>query len=355
MPLHLPGGGLRVIVECANHLAMRRHRVHLVAAYNTLGVDRQAPPIQQFKRWSLFFLRAVGYQGGYTPHRWIALHPSVTLHWRPSLHHRWMPDADVAIATTWEASEYVALYPSTKGKKFYFIQGPEMHLDGVDAQRVIAAWQQPLTKLVVARWLKELLASIGESACYVPIGMDSLYNPFQLLCPIEARTPTHVLMLYHTLTLKGSIYGLDALHKVKARVPALTAQLFGIVAPPPDLPNWIRYAQNPTQDQLCQFYNEAAIFIAPNLSEGLHLTAMEAMKCGAAACLTDIPAHHEYAKDGKTALFAPPRDSTKLAEQVIRLIEHPALRIALARAALQQVSTFTWERAIQKLESCLQG
>ncbi|MDW8465032.1 MAG: hypothetical protein RML35_02260 [Chloroherpetonaceae bacterium] len=179
LSFHLPGGGLRIIVEYANHLAMRGHRMFLIAAHNTLGVDRFASPLQHLKRWIWFFLRGVGYGGGYKPHRWISLHPSVQLLWRPSLHWRWLPDADVVIATTWEASEYVASYPSSKGKKFYFIQGPEIHLDGVDPKRVEAAWKLPLTKLVIASWLKDLLASMGECAHVVSFGVDSPYSPFR--------------------------------------------------------------------------------------------------------------------------------------------------------------------------------
>lgn len=353
MSLHLPCGGLRVLIEHANHLAARKHRVYLVAAYNALGVDKLAPPHRQVKRWVWFVLRQLGYKGGYKPTRWISLHPDVRLLWRPSLHHRWIPDADAVIATTWEACEYVAQYPPSKGKKFYLIQGPETHLDGVDPDRVERAWRQPLTKLVVANWLQDLLASMGEPAYRISIGIDSPHNPFRLLRPIEERSPTNVLMLYHTAALKGSKYGLETLQLVKARVPELAAQLFGIVPPPPNLPSWMRYAQNPSQEQLCQFYNDAAIFIAPNLSEGLSLTPIEAMQCGATVCLTDIPAHHEYAEDGKTALFAPPKDSHKMAEQALRLIRQPALRIALAKAAYEHIRTLTWARAVERFEQCL--
>ena len=77
-----------------------------------------------------------------------------------------------------------------------------------------------------------------------------------------SRLPHSVAMLYHQAAWKGSRYGLDALKQVHAQCPARVT-LFGVCAPPVDLPPWVTYHQLPSQSLLREIYNQAAIFWRP--------------------------------------------------------------------------------------------
>ncbi len=355
MPLYNPVGGLKVVIEYANRLAQRGHCVTLVAATGNVPYDRQATSQHKIKRTLLFLLRSLGYKGGYKPDRWIRLAQSVRLLWRPSLDVRWIPDADVVIATAWESAEWAAAYPDSKGRKFYLIQNDESAFtsDPVLSQRAQATWKLPLKKLVTGKWLQTFLASRGESACWVSQGVDYQDSYFSLMRPIDTRSPTTVIMMYHVLPWKGSADGLAALNIVKQTVDTLTVRLFGTPNAPPNLPAWIEYVQNPPQRQLCALYNASAIFVSPSWVEGMALPPAEAMQCGAAVCLTQIGGHADYGIHQHTALLSPPRQPEALAVNILQLIENPHLRIQLAMNGHQYIQRFTWESAVNKFEQCI--
>jgi glycosyltransferase involved in cell wall biosynthesis len=353
MPLHNPVGGLKVVIEYANRLAERGHSVSLISGYGNVPFDLQATMMNRLKRNFWFFLRSVGYKGGYKPDRWITLFPKVKLRWIPNLDARWIPDADAVVATAWESAEWVATYPDSKGNKFYLIQNNESQFDRVDAKRVEATWKLPLRKLVTGKWLQEILATTGETARWVSQGIDYHDNVFSLRRPIETRGAANIVMMYHTLTWKGSADGLAALHIVKKTTPSLSVELFGVPEAPKGLPNWINYNRNPPQTRLCEIYNDAAIFISPSLLEGMSLPPAEAMQCGVAVCMTNIGGHRDYGVHEKTALLSPPKNPDALAANISRLIENPDLRIQLAINGHRYIQQFTWDNATEKIEQCL--
>ena len=69
-----------------------------------------------------------------------------------------VPDADVVIATWWETAEWVAGLGPKKGAKVYFIQHHEV-FSYLPVARCRATYRLPLHKIVVAKWLKNLMHS----------------------------------------------------------------------------------------------------------------------------------------------------------------------------------------------------
>src|SRR3546814_17648442 len=104
--------------------------------------------------------------GGYLPKSWFSLSAKVKTRWGYSPSTGIFPDADVVIATAWQTAEVVDLLPSSKGRKYYFIQHFEDWTG--PAGRVLATWKLPLRKLVIARWLAEMAEEIGETTSYLP-------------------------------------------------------------------------------------------------------------------------------------------------------------------------------------------
>lgn len=346
---HQPVGGFKVAYEYANGLARRGHEVCVYHA-PMLRLGEGSP--RRLARQSLVFAaKALGLTGGYRPDRWFRVDPRVRLLWRPSLDQRWIAPADALVATSWETAEWAARYPGDRGRKFYLIQHQESTFPGADPVRATATWKLPFQKIVIARWLAQIAEELGESAIYLPNGLD--FASFDLDLPVEERDPLRLVMLYHHLEWKGSRDGLEAILRVKGRVPGLKLTLFGLPERPADLPQWIDYRQNPPQGELRRIYNEAAIFVGPSWAEGWPLPPAEAAQCGAALCLTDIGGHREYGRHGETALLCPPRDPAALAHNIETLALDSAGRSALALAGHRFIRQFTWERAVTVMEQSL--
>src|ERR1700676_3549754 len=161
------------------------------------------------------------------------------------------------------------------------------------------------------------------------------------------------MMLFPDAEWKGCEEGLQALSLVRDQDPTIRVSLFGVPIRPKSLPAWIDYSQSPSPKLLRELYNQAAIFVAPSRTEGWGLTGCEALLCGAALVATDIDGHREFAFDGQTALTSPARSPSALAENILRLIQDPGLRIQLAKHGFQFVRQFTWERASSSFEAAL--
>jgi glycosyltransferase involved in cell wall biosynthesis len=339
-----PSGGLRVTYEHANHLARRGHTVSVVhpvwLVANPGGLDHVKNSVR-------YVFRKL--DGRFTPEKWFRTDPNVRLLCVPSLSERFLPDGDVVIATAWQTAEWVSRYSRAKGRGFYFIQhletwnGPE--------ERVYATWKTPLQKVVISKWLAEVARDLGESAIYIPNGLD--VDRFPMLIPSEDRRDNQLMMLYHKAEWKGSEDGLDALRLVREKEPSVRVSLFGTPTRPKGLPDWMDYHRLPSPDLLRELYNQAAIFVAPSRTEGWGLPACEAMLSGAALVATDIDGHREFAFHGQTALTSPSRSPRALAGNILRLIKDPALRIELAQSGSHFVRQFTWARASSSLQAAL--
>jgi glycosyltransferase involved in cell wall biosynthesis len=339
-----PSGGFRIIYEYANCLARRGHIVTVVHP-GRLVIDPTG--LDYLKNVVRYVLRKLDRR--YKPDPWLKMEPKVRLVCELSLSERFMPDGDVIVATAWQTAEWVSQYSKTKGRGFYFIQhletwnGPE--------ERVYATWKAPLQKIVCSKWLAEIARDLGETAIYIPLGLD--INRFQRVTPSEERCANQLMMLYHTAEWKGCEDGLQAFSIVREKEPEVRAILFGVPARPTSLPDWIEYHQTPSAELLRQLYNRAAIFVAPSWTEGWGLTGCEALLCGAALVATDIDGHREFAFHEQTALTSPARSPGALAENILRLIRAPELRVQLAKNGFQFVREFTYERAAASFEAAL--
>ncbi len=95
----------------------------------------------------------------------------------------------------------------------------------------------------------------------------------------------------------------------------------------------------------------ADIFILPSLVEGLSLSLLEAMACGAACLATDAGADGEVLDDGAGVVLSTQRVSTQLQTLLPMFRDHPELTALLGRKARQRVlDRYTLTRNITRLE-----
>jgi glycosyltransferase involved in cell wall biosynthesis len=339
-----PIGGYKVVYEYAGHLSQRGHQVTVV---HPQLLFREVSGVKRGR--SLLAYARHKITGSYRPDSWFQVDPRIRMVWVWSLDERYIPDADVIVATCWETAEAVAGYSGRKGRAYNLIQhwetwsGPE--------ERVRATWKMPLRKIVIASWLKQIAEELGEPAVLIPNGLD--FSRFGLDVPPQNRDRHRLMMLYHTYEWKGSADGMEALSIVKGEIPDLQVTLFGTPEAPRELPDWISYHHKPEQRKLRELYNQASIFVAPSWTEGWPLPPAEAMMCGAALAATDIGGHKEYAIHGRTALLSPARNPAALAENLSLLIRDDDLRVRVASQGHDFVQQFTWSRAVESLEAAL--
>ena len=343
----VPVGGFKVVYEYANGLASRGWRVRVVHPCmlhpEEISSVRASIP-RRTRRWLGYQRRRI--TKSYRPDRWFHVHPKIELICTKTPDSRYLPPTDILVATAWDTAPWVASNPASG---VYLIQhletwcGPE--------KDVMATWKLPLHKVVISRWLEDIAADLGEASAYIPNGLD--FDAFGIDLSPANRNPNTAAMLYHHSDWKGSSDGLKALCTAKKRVPALTAELFGLYPCPADLPNWIRYHQNPPQRELRRIYNDASIFLSPSWAEGWPLPPAEALQCGAALAATNIGGHREYALHEETALLSEPKNPDALALNLIRLLEDQTLRLRLANRGHEYIQQFTWDRAVTSFETVL--
>ncbi len=92
------------------------------------------------------------------------------------------------------------------------------------------------------------------------------------------------------------------------------------------------------QKNTAPYYKGADIFLLTSWYEGWGMSAVEAMKYGAAVIMTDVGLAGEVVENGKTGLVAPVNDKEALIGAILRLLENEGMRRDLIEAAAKKAS-----------------
>jgi glycosyltransferase involved in cell wall biosynthesis len=338
--IRTPIGGYRVVFEYADGLARLGHDVSIVYP-RRWGPD--PGPVGRVKD-ALWPLKKRLVDRPLVP--WHRFHPGVSHRLGATIDARTVPDADATVATAWQTAKPVAALPAAKGAKLYLIQHYETWSG--DAAEVDATWRLPLHKVVIAAWLAEVGRGLGaDDMCHIPNGLD--FSRFRVTRPIENR-PMRVVSMYHHEPFKGVPNALAALASFHEIHPDVPVTMFGTPARGPDIPDWIAYRRDPSQEELVDaLYNGHSVYLGASLQEGWGLPPMEAMACGCTFVGTDIGGFREFAVHGETALLSVPGDIGAMTGHLVRFAREPALRERMQLAAARHVRRFTWERACASL------
>ncbi|GAA5661432.1 glycosyltransferase family 4 protein [Geobacillus stearothermophilus] len=348
-----PVGGFKIVYQYANELVKRGHEVSIVhpafMPNYPLSNNLSSKIKLTTKKLLCYYLKVtLPFKGV----NWQYIDPRVQMIYVPFPDEKFIPDGDVVIATAWHTAEYVNIYTSKKGKKFYFIQHYEIWSGPKD--RVDKTWLMPLKKIVIASWLKDLGIKLGaKDITVVPNAIE--HDKFYLTNKIEDR-PKRISMLYHKSDWKGSSDGIKALEIVKKIVPDIQAVFFGVPERGKDIPDWIEYVQTPSQEYLRDnVYNNSSIFLCPSWTEGWGLPVSEAMACGCAIVSTKNGGVQDFAIHEETALLSPIKDPEQLANNIIRLLKDEKLRIRLAYAGNEKIKQFNFNHSTDLFERVLKN
>lgn len=334
-----PAGGYKVMYEYANLLVKNNHNVYICYPFN-IQIDLKKTSTLFKIRSYRWFLKMKD-QIFATP-KWFNLDTRVKEKRIFHISKNCLPKSDVYIATAVNTAMCLNKVKDIQDKKkYYFIQGYETWI--VDEKTLVDTYHYPINKIVISKWLQDILTSYGESSTLIHNGFN--FEEFKYSKPIEERDKFTISMLYHSSEGKGCTDGIIALYLAKQKYPQIRAKLFGVPNKPSFLPDWIDYYQTPNNKTHNDIYNSSSIFIGTSYSEGWGLTVGEAMICGCAVVCTNIGGYLEMAKDSENALVVPTKSPEIIAASICRLIENDELRFSLSKQGRNSIKMFSIEKS----------
>ena len=342
-PLRRACGGYKIIYQYANYLASKSNEVTIYyrCRKGLLYSNHKAPFFIKLIIAQLSLVKGI---------RWFDLDTRINNKLITSITNRSIADGDIVIATAVTTANEVNELSPAKGKKFYFIQ----HFEdwSLNEFKVRETYTLGMTNIVIAKWLKRIVDKEAKTdSILIPNSIDK--NVFYINKCIVSRKPASIAVLYHTELWKGSQDAIQVLNNIRDLYEDLQVEMFGGCEKPKNLPSWISYTTNASQDQLLKIYNNSSIFLCTSWSEGFGLTGAESMFCGCALVTTDTLGVREYA-DERNSIICQPRDIDALTKGVCKLIDDNEFRIELAKLGHASVaSRLDYNKACQSFEQSL--
>lgn len=108
------------------------------------------------------------------------------------------------------------------------------------------------------------------------------------------------------------------------------------------------------QKDMPEVYRNLDVVVLTSLWEGLPCVFSEAMAAGLPIVATNVDGAREAIIDGDTGFLHGPHDVDGMAKSVLKLVEDPALRLAMGRRGNSRVTEFDISTSVAALESAYQ-
>ena len=106
------------------------------------------------------------------------------------------------------------------------------------------------------------------------------------------------------------------------------------------------------RERLLRLFDTASVYVLPSHYEGLPTSMLEAMASRTPVVATEISGVPDVIDDGENGLLIPPREPSRIADSVARLLDDPGMRERLANAGRETVEReYTWESIGREFES----
>lgn len=248
-----------------------------------------------------------------------------------------VPDADAIIATGYKSVGPTVSAPESCGLKMHWIRAWE-HWQMSDEAIVRKVLKAKTIKLVNSICLQKKLKSLGFESYVIYPGYD-----FDELFPTHKRDSNKKVVL-------GGLYR-EGVHGNRKRTNWLfeTARFmktkyrnveFWLFGSEQDPKRGIvdKYVRSPTMKQKNAFYNSVDIWMAPTMSEGLHLPPAEALmtECAVVATKAELAGVEDYIIPDETGLLAE-NDLRSFLREVDHLYNHAGCRKRLGKAGRKQI------------------
>jgi len=116
--------------------------------------------------------------------------------------------------------------------------------------------------------------------------------------------------------------------------------------------NEVRFVGIVPYNDVPKYLSAADIYVSTCIVDSTSVSLLEAMACGLAPVVADIPGNREWIEDGDNGFLFPPRDSEALAEKLIQLVEDRSLRESFGRKCFQIIEERAeWKDCVSKMEA----
>jgi glycosyltransferase involved in cell wall biosynthesis len=341
-------GGVRVVIEYANRLSARGHRITFVVPGGTIDPAIQAgisTGIHIFETPRL--IRNTKNPIGMAIIAW-SMAQLVT----PS-------DFIIATHTPTTAVSFITKKLMKKGKSLW------LYMDYLEMfeHRPIERW---LLRNAL-RWHDQALAiseaGVQELRSFCPgkvtnigLGLDlQVYHPIPDARKTEFYDPGQkvIFFLGDTRPRKGMSDFLAAMEEAYKKVTNLMMWIASKENAEINTRLPYRIFVQPTDAELARLYSMCDIFISASWFEGFGLPPLEAMACGAPVITTDSRGIREFAVDGENCLVVPIKNPNRMAEAILALISNPSLADQFRKNGPLTAKRFGWELATDRFEAAL--
>jgi len=110
-----------------------------------------------------------------------------------------------------------------------------------------------------------------------------------------------------------------------------------------DLDGMVTFLGKRSQDTLPYYYSAAEAVLVPSQYESFGMVALEAMACGTPVVASQVGGLAFLVQDGVTGYTVPTSDPQALADRLIRIIEHPAMRQEMGKQAVEFAQQYGWK------------
>jgi len=248
-----------------------------------------------------------------------------------------IPNADVIIATGYKSVGPTVKAPKRCGKKFHWIrawetwQMPESRI----VKQILAS---PVIKLVNSICLQKKLKQYNVNSYIVRPGYD-----FGQIFPKHLRGERDEIIiggLYREGVhgnRKRTSWLFECARFLKSRHAYLKFWLFGSERKPTST-LFDKYVRSPSIGIKNHFYNNIDIWMAPTMSEGLHLPPAEAMmtECTVVATNAELSGVQDYTIHGETGLISE-NNLDSFIDSVHTLVKDKKLRMTLGKNARRKI------------------
>jgi glycosyltransferase involved in cell wall biosynthesis len=230
------------------------------------------------------------------------------------------------------------------------------------AYQVYAPWLAQYDRVIVFSDIqRDLLVRLGVPACRVaviPNGVDVLkYSPGP--ATFKSRLGVNRLFVYQgriameknvealLKAWKQSDMGADSQLLIVGDGP-LAASLMAAYGAEYGI-RWLGFIAD--EQERIDILRSADVFVLPSLVEGLSLSLLEAMSCGAACLATDVGADGEVLAKGAGAILNPQQVTAQLRTLLPLFRDHPEMTSLLGYKARQRVlERYTLSKNISQVE-----
>jgi glycosyltransferase involved in cell wall biosynthesis len=335
-----PSGGFKVVYEYANYLVKHGWYVEVI---HIAWLNNIASLCKGIAKYFVYFFN-------YKPSRWFNLHNKVKTRWVLKLK---KINTKKVVATAWLTAEL--LYRLKKADffdKYYLIQGDESKFDDVVVynwqERVYVTWKYNWKIIVINNFLFEMIAKYNQNIIKITNGIDC--EKYKIMEQIDYRKRFSICMLGHIFECKGTKVGVEAFNLLKIKYPNMQVTIFGVYPKMAYISDWINYEYMASQERIVGIYNQSALFVSCSYTEGFGLPLVEAMACGCAAVVSDIPAYRDIANE-TMALYFEAGNIKDIVNKIEYFFDNDIKRQEYAYRSSQYIkSSFSFEKSAEALE-----